>query len=266
MRKPFASLRVLPDALILGAQRAGSCSLYHALKAHPAFVPPSLNHIGYFSTRHGRGLAWYRSHFPLAAYAALVRAARGGFATADNSPYYLFHPLAPGRASRVVPGARLVALLRNPVDRAYSHYWHARRIGVEELTFEDALDRESRRLEGEEAKLLADSGYYSHNHQHYSYLARGLYAAQLRRWLEFYPRERLLVLRAEDFHRDPAGTLQTTLRFLGLPEVPLKAGPIRRHCAGEYPPMDARTRERLSRHFEPHNRELYRQLGVDFGW
>ena len=185
--------------------------------------------------------------------------------TVDASPYYLFHPHAPERAARLLPEVKLVALLRNPVDRAFSHYQHEVRGGRETLSFEAAVAAEPERLAGEEERLGGDPGYYSYNHHRYSYLSRGRYVEQLRRWAEHFPRERLLVLQSEWLFRDPAAATEAVQRFLGL--RPHRGEQYRPFLQGRYDrEIPAELRRRLADHFEPHNRELYRWLGEEYDW
>ncbi|NJD31329.1 MAG: sulfotransferase domain-containing protein, partial [Gammaproteobacteria bacterium] len=177
---------------------------------------------------------------------------------------YLFHPAVPRRLHDLLPDAKLVVLLRDPVRRAYSHYWHERAKGREKLEFEDAIAAEPERIASADAKLADGSLDRSADHQHFSYLARGRYAEQLERWLALYPRDRFRVVRFEDLVEDPLARLNETLAFLGLPaatKVDLEPRNTRR-----YPAMKAATAERLREHFAPHNRRLEQLLGVPFGW
>ena len=214
----------------------------------------------YFSLRFDQGLDWYRSCFPA------PRQENGrSTITGEASPYYLFHPHAPRRMAEAVPRARLIALLRNPVDRAYSHYRMIVGFGREPLPFEEALTAEEARLSGEKAKMLADERYHSFAHQYLSYLSRGIYVDQLIHWSKFFSDEQMLVLKSEDFFERTPETLKLVLDFLGLPDWEPEAWKI--ILKGEYDQeMDPATRRRLEEYFEPHNRRLYEYLGVDLGW
>ncbi len=214
-----ASFRVLPDFLILGAQKAGTTSLHSYLEAHPCVLRAAAKEIHFFDLRYDRGVDWYRANFPTGVVRAVARrAGRRPALSGDASPYYLFHPLAPRRACDTVPGARLIVLLREPVARAYSHYRHAVRLGLEDSpTFAEAIAREESRLAGERERIMADGEYASFHHRHHSYLARGLYAEQLRAWFACFPRERFLVLRSEDLFAGTGATFARVLAFLGLP-------------------------------------------------
>ena len=198
VRRATSPLRALPDFLIIGAQRAGSSSLFAYVCAHPSVAEPTHKEIHFFDNNWFRGLDWYRRYFPL-------RARMGGRITGEASPYYLFHPAAAGRVAETLPDVRLIAVLRDPVERAYSAYQLARRQGHETLEFEEALAREVERLAGEEERILADPRYASVAHRRFSYRTRGLYAEQLERWYERFPREQLLVVRSEDLFAEPGG-------------------------------------------------------------
>jgi hypothetical protein len=240
--------------------------LQHPLVA-PMFPAQNLKSPHYFDINYGKGLAWYRSHFPTAAYRARLQRRHGRPPVAgEASPYYLFHPLAAERVHSALPDVRLIVLLRDPVDRAFSHYRERVNAGTETLGFEEAVEREPERLAGEVERIVADPAYYSHAHDFCSYLARGRYLEQLRPWMERFGRERCLVLRSEDFYANVAGTYGRVLEFLGLP--PFDPDSRHRHAvvAVPTPPLAQVTRERLAEYYAPHNRALEEYLGMDFGW
>jgi hypothetical protein len=256
-----AGLRMLPDFVIIGAQRAGTTYLYESLARHPDIAPALTKEVHFFDVWFGRGLRWYRSFFPLR---LARRLHRRPLLAGEASPYYLFHPHAARRAAATQPKLRLIALLRNPVDRAYSHYQHSRRRGAEQLAFDDALAREGERLAGEQEKLEQDERYISYNHQNYSYQARGIYVDQLARWRSAFPREQLLVVQSEQLYAEPQAEMTRVLAFLGLPPHP--SGSDRRPRSPGYPPMAAATRRMLLDYFVPHNMRLYEFLGQSFDW
>jgi hypothetical protein len=250
-----ARRRPLPDFLVIGAQKAGTTALYAYLRWHPGIAGPSWKEVSFFDRHWWRGEAWYRGQFPLRAGERLV---------GEASPSYLFPPLAPERARSLVPGAKLVALLRDPVDRAYSQYQHEVALGREPLSFEDALAAEDERLVGEVERLIADSRAFSRAWWDHTYTARGRYAEQLERWLEAFPSEQLLVVRTEELGERPAETYASILAFLGaepheLPDYP-------RVFDRDYEPMRAETRAALAATFAEPNRRLEALLGRELGW
>jgi len=246
----------MPNFLIIGAQRSGTTSLYRYLAEHPAVAPPLRKEIQYFSLHYGRGDAWYRTHFPVAGRQR---------ATFEATPYYLFHPAVPHRAADTVPHAKVIALLRDPVSRAFSQWQHNASRGLEHLGFEAALDAEQERLAGECDRLLSDAGYRSDAHRLWSYVSRGEYADQLERWLAQYPQEHVLVLRSEDLYAQPEATYARALDFLGLAPLALAEYPryTRRVSTAR---MTDSARRRLTAHFQPHNERLAALLGEEVWW
>ncbi len=250
-----ARLRPLPDFLILGAQKAGTTALYAYLRRHPAVTGPSWKEVSYFDRHYRRGTAWYRGNFPLRS---------DGLIVGEASPSYLFHPQAPERVAALLPEARLIALVRDPVERAYSHYQHEVSLGREPLPFDEALEREEERLAGEVERMRADPGYFSHAWWNYTYLARGRYAEQLERWQARFPADRLLVVANDDLAERPAETYARVLDFLGAAPHELDVYP--RVYDRDYPPMSPETERRLTDYFADANLRLYELLGRDLGW
>lgn len=259
-----ARARPLPDFLVIGAQKCGTTALYAYLRWHPEITGPPWKEVSFFDRHYARGTGWYRGQFPSRPWLWLT-GGRSGRAqlVGEASPSYLLHPHAPDRVRELLPRVRLVALLRNPVDRAHSHYHHEVALGREPLTFEEALDQEPARTHGEAARL-ADPGYFSHAWWNHTYLARGRYVEQLERWLSAFPRDQLLVVPSEALRSDPAAGYRRVLEHLGAPphELPRYPAIFER----EYPDMAPATRARLNEYFAPFNERLYALLGHDLGW
>jgi hypothetical protein len=262
-----AARRPLPDYLIIGSKKGGTSSLTnwllqhpHNLRMFPSFQPLKSPH--FFDINFREGVDWYRGHFPT----ERVRSQHPGAVVGEASPYYMFHPAAAARARSVVPDAKVIAVLRNPVSRAYSNYWDRRSAGSETLpTFEAALEAEEARLAGvDHDRLRNDPTYYSFEHDQFTYLARGRYLEHLQTWLDTYPAEQMLVLRAEDMYADPAAVFEQVQSFLGLPlaqNVNLKT-----YNERSKPPIDPLTRDRLAEYYRPYNEALYERLGRDMEW
>jgi hypothetical protein len=250
-----ARWRPLPDFLVIGAQKAGTTALYAYLRWHPGITGPSWKEVSFFDRHWWRGEAWYRGQFPLRSRGRLV---------GEASPSYLFHPLGPERVAALVPDVKLIALVRDPVDRAFSHYQHEVALGREELSFEDALAAEDDRLRGEEERMLADPTYFSHAWWNYTYAARGRYAEQLERWLAVFPSEQLLIVPSEEMLAEPEQAHARVLEFLGAAPQPLDSYP--RVFERQYEPMLPETRTRLAEEFAEPNRRLYALLGRELDW
>jgi hypothetical protein len=264
-RYATAGLRLLPDFVIIGAQRCGTTSLHRYLVEHPDIVPAFRKEIHFFDRNLRKGTRWYREHFPSALYRSYATRVLGRrFLTGEATAAYLFYPHAPRRMAETVPAARLIVLLRNPVDRALSHYQHEVANGHETLSFEESIAREPERLAGERERIVADENYDGFEYRHHSYLSRGRYAEQLELWLRRFPRRQMLFVRSEDFFAEPGLVLAEVVRFLGLPPTTLRQYPKYNHR--DYAKMSPATREQLHDYFAPHNRRLAALLGRDFGW
>ena len=253
-----APLRVLPDFVIIGTMKGGTTSMFQYLSQHPQVRPPFRKEIKFFDIHYPRGLGWYRSHFPL------QFKMKDGALTGEATPYYLFHPLAAERMAHDLPNVKLIILLRNPVDRTYSHYSHIQRVGREPLPFDRAIAAEPDRLTGEVEKIIADPNYSTFMHGHYSYLARSRYAEQLPRWLERFPREQILILPSEDLTTSPYAAFEKTLKFLGLDAWQPEQFSVFKQ--GRYEKMPVSTRAKLVEYFRPYNQQLYDLLGMKFDW
>jgi len=268
---PSASVRALPDVPIIGAQRGGTSSLYKYLGRHPDVVSSLRKETEYFSRNYSRGEAWYRAHFPLKVRRQLHRLTSGRPPVAfEATPDYLLDPRAAARAARLIPEAKLIVLLRDPVARAFSHHQHMTRLGLETLPFQMAIAQEEARIGEARERIIADESFVSAEFLHYSYLERGRYAEQLQPWFDSFGRDRILVIKSEDFYVDPASSLDAILEFIGLaPWRPATFANYSYSLAEGRPTqldMDASTRSVLEAHFAQPNAMLYTLLGRDMGW
>jgi hypothetical protein len=258
--------RMLPGFLIVGAQRCGTTSMYRTLSQHPAVVKSVLHKgVHYFDMNYGRGLGWYRAHFPLAACARRATAGSGAApVTFESSPYYMFHPLAPARIAADLPGVKLIVLVRDPAERAYSAYAHELARGFETEDFERALALEEERTASEAARVRADPGYLSHSHQHQAYLARGRYAEQLGVLEKHVGAGRILAVDSGDFFTHPEPVYDRVLDFLGLPRHGYPV--FERHNARPRSAMPDHLRARLDQHFQPWDEQLAAWLPGTPSW
>lgn len=209
-----APLRIEPTFIIAGAQRCATTSLYRMLSQHPDVNGPAMNKgIHYFDTasRFKNGMKFYRGHFPMIRPGGTSRKITG-----EGSPYYMFHPLAIPRIAASLPQAKIIIMLRDPVERAFSAYKQERTRGFENMTFDDALAAEERRLEGEEQRIITDESYQSFSHQHHAYVSRGRYAAQLERAFAAMGRENVLVIDADDFLAPGLPQWSALTNYLGI--------------------------------------------------
>ena len=263
--------RAHPDFLIIGAKRGGTTSLIKYLQLHPAILPmwPTVENnkkTHYFDRNYHRSDAWYRAHFPSNRQREHVERRLGVRPlTGEAAPYYMFHPLVLEHVLETKPDMKVLVLLRDPVDRVWSHYNERRQAGTETLGFEDALEAESGRLAGEEDRIRRDPRYYSVRHDFGSYLARGRYLEHLGPWLDaFEPSGRIHVIRSEDMYAEPQETLGSVHEFLGLPVVPPPA-PHRYNYAPAGRP-DSSTEAWLADYYRPHVEALEHRLERQFHW
>ena len=267
------SIRVLPDFLIIGGQKCGTTTLHTILGMHPCVASSRIKELSFFDLKFKRRLSWYRSYFPTKLRKVWYsRFRRHSFATFESTVSYMFHPHAPRRISETLPGVKVIALLRNPVERAYSDYYYrkdwAARVNPDKFfpSFEESIKEEQggKLYIQELEKLRRDEDYSYHNYYKWSLLSRGIYADQLANVMNFIPRERLLVVKSEDFFKKPDAILEQVLKFLELP--PWRPNQFGARLQGNYPKIDPKMRDQLAEFFEPHNERLYSLLQTHYDW
>ena len=267
-----AEQRMLPSFLICGGQRCGTTSMYRALAAHPAVLKAVLHKgVHYFDVGYDRGLRWYRAHFPTYRQAARIERDLGvPVQTFESSPYYMYHPHAMERIATDLPSVKLVVLVRDPVERAYSQHAHEVARGFEtEHDFAAALALEPERLDGVTEKMLSEPGHYNFSHQHHAYRARGEYVRYLRRMAEHVGRESIHVVDSHEFFTNPEPVYDAVLDFLGLPkptEVGAAYPAFEQHNARPRVPLPDDLRDELTNHFAPYDDQLAEWLGRTPSW
>jgi Sulfotransferase family len=271
-----AQQRPLPDFLIIGAKRGGTTSLYYSLLRHPQIAPmfPSaerfpMTHdqkgVHYFDIEYPRGERWYRAHFPTArARAKRAREVDAPVVVGEGSPYHLYHPLAPQRAAALLPAPKFIVILRDPVQRAYSHFREQSRNGVEKLTFEEAIAAEPDRTRGETERILREPGYHSFPHEQQSYISQSEYVYGLERWFAHFDRDRFVICRSEDFYDDPQRVYREVLTHIGV--EPLSLADDSAWNAAPNPGYDTATRDMLRERLRPSVDALEALLDRRFNW
>lgn len=255
----------LPDFLIIGAQKCGTTSLYNHLIKHPSIYPASVKEVGFFDRYFTNSIKWYRSQFPSVLRKYYTKwVLRQPFFTGEASTGYILNPHSLMRINKIIPRAKLIALLRNPVERAYSHYQHTVRIKRESLSFEEAIAREDERIGEAWQRMRSDENYYNFDIALYAYLRTGMYIEQLVDLMSLFPRNQVLILNSEAFRADPSNTFRNVFHFLGMPVWQLTE--FTKYNRGKYFPMDSSTKKKLQEYFRPYNQRLYEYLGVDFDW
>jgi len=254
--------RPLPGLVIVGAQKSGTTSLLAYLSQHPQLVPAVTGTVHFFDggrradvDDYAKGESWYRAHFPAA------RNLGPDSQAFEASPLYMFHPLVARRMFELLPHVKIVALLRNPSERAISHYFHEKRKGREELPIMQAMEAEEERL----APVLRTQDYKNQAFRSYSYKSRGLYLEQLDRFLEHFSREQILLLSSEEFFRRPPRTLKRVFEFVGVDES-FNVTDLTPRNVGNRPGVDPGVYEYLNDYFSEPNAALSELLGMEFGW
>ena len=262
-RKATWRSRALPDFIIIGAQKSGTSSLYAYLGQHPQLLPSYRKEVHFFdggshstTDNFEKGQAWYRAHFP-------SRKNMSPFSkTFEATPRYMVHPLVPKRMVDLVPEVKIIAVLRNPTERAISHYFYSKGRGRELLPIKEALQEEEKRLES----VLKNKDYRNKFFRHYSYKSRGLYKMQIDRYLNYFPWQQILILSSEEFFREPDNTLRRVFDFVQV-DTGFKVKDLKHHnVANNRSAVDSDVYEYLDNYFLPHNQALYALTGSDYGW
>ena len=260
-------LRGLPDFVILGAMKSGTTSLYDFVVKHPAIVPAAKKEVKYFSERHRYrlGKLWYRSNFPtnLSRHQFYKKTSQK-LLSGEATTAYLFYPMVPSRMKEALPDVKLIVILRNPVDRAYSHYHHILRKNMTTLSFENAIKSEEKWRAEEREQLIKDPNFILTRYSDHPYLTRSVYADQLENWFRHYDRKRFLILTTETFYENPQRTLDQVFDFLGV--SPFQVENLRNLNVGNYKEMNKGTRKFLIEYFKPHNERLSKLLQRSFDW
>lgn len=271
-----ASLRPDPEFLLIGAKRGGSTSFYFDLITHPQvallFPRPdrlpkaaATKGIHYFDSNYFRGKRWYASHLPSTMTRRAQQLAAGGqVITGEGSPYYLTHPATPGRVARDLPAVKLLAVLRDPVQRAYSHWKERVREGREALSFREAINQEAQRVGDDARRLQRDPRFYSYAHEQQSYLEQSRYGAALERWLQRFPRSSLLLIKSEDYYEDPSASLDRAATFLGIQPGRFKHGAPRNAAPGDS--LDRGTQLYVENRLREDAERLAELTGITWAW
>jgi len=247
-----------PDFIIIGAQKCGTSTMFHHLNKHPNIFMPRKKELHFFDENYSQGLAHYLKYF------SNKRMSSTTFCTGEASPFYFFHPLAASRIHQHFPEIKLILLLRNPIDRAYSQYQHMKRKGRISISFEQAIALEPEILKNRKDAFFADENHSDLIYRRFSFLARSRYSEQLPAWFMHFGEKQILIIKSEDYFKNPNDTFEQVFEFVGV--QPFEIILSKEHKNSEYPRMKSETREQLQEYFEPFNQELYQLTGRDFGW
>ncbi len=257
---------VLPNFIIFGVSRSGTTSLYQYLVQHPNIEPCVIKEPRFFDMYFDRGLNWYKMNFPSRKQKFIFNKIKHKkLITGEASGAYLHNPHAPKRIYQLNPNMKLILLMRNPVDRAFSHYKRKVKNGSEKLSFEEVIDQEQSRIDGEMEKMKSNSNYYSPIYHSLSYLNTGLYIKHLKNWLKYFPLKQILILENGELSHDPQMVYDQAIEFLDLPKW--KLSNYRKFSKQDLKlDMNQKTREQLLDYCKPFNEDLYSLIGKRFDW
>lgn len=265
LRRLSPAERMRPQFLIIGAQKSGTTSLFTYLIRHGSYLRPLLKDIYYFDRYYDRGLDWYLRYYPSATERdRRAKKVNDRVVTGEGATHYLLHPWAAERAFQTFPDLKIIVLLRDPVRRAISHYYHNRRMGRETASSPlDAFKLEAGRIGADGERMRRDPHFFSATYHEFSYLTRGHYAEQLARWYQHFPRERVLVRSSERFFLDTDRTFRDICRFLEIREKSLPAYSVE---GGGGAKGDSEAMAFAGAYFQKHNEALWALLGERWPW
>jgi hypothetical protein len=256
--------RVLPDFLIVGAQKSGTTFLFSALLKSGHVLGPALKEVHYFDINYRKGENWYRSLFPSRKeIQERKKQTDSRTISGEASPFYLYYPYAAERAHALLPNLKIIAVLRDPLERAISHYYHSSAWGVESLSIDEAFAAEESRLAPDKERMANDPEYIGQSFSNHSYVDRGHYTRQLKTWEKHFSREQMLILDSRKLFGDTQGSLDKVCAFLEIPPFEYVGGASRNTTSGKADASDALRQKILSK-FETSNDELFEYTGIRF--
>ena len=254
-----APLRVLPDFIVIGFGKAGTTTLYHYLSEHPCIMKSSHDHLGFFDSNFKLGLNFYKSFFPSIFSKFFLLYTKKYFMTYDVTASYIKYPLCAQHIFKTLPKIQLIIICRNPIDVAYSNFNSFSSLPAE-LSFDEAIKNEIKIHEDE----IKQSKNYPIDLLEKSFLARGIYAEQLKIWYELFPKNQLLFIKTEDLEKDPIMTFNEIFDFLNLSKFTIKN--FEKQNVGKYAPMKKETRKFLIDFYKPHYQKFQKLIDKKFGW
>jgi len=253
--RSFNNNRALPNFMIVGVQKAGTTTLYDYIIQHPKVIPAFRKETKYFDLYRQKSLNWYKAFFPVLSNNCI---------TGEATPDYFYYNEIPKQIQTILPKVKLIVLLRNPAERAISHYNFNIDRKIENLPFDDAIKKEQERISNN-FTIKLKSGYKSNSFREFSYVSRGLYAKQLQNWLNFFPIKQFFFCSTAQLHLNPLQTLNEIYNFLNL--SPLKeVNSFTKNASKNKVIIPGEYLKNFKESFITENENLYKLIGKNFNW
>ncbi len=257
--------RAMPGFIVIGAQKSGTTSMFVYLKQHRQILRPMFKELYYFDRNYDRGLNWYGCNFPARSTVEKLNDRHGRqHLTFEATATYIFDAQVPGRIAQDIETRKFIALLRDPVDRIISAYWHAKRLGYETRSLDDALKIDLDWYLAEKAFEEGHGSKPSGTPPRPTYLRRGIYHESVARWQQTFAPESLLIIQSEVMFSDPRPVMSEVFAFLGLP--PIDKIDFEPQNVGTYDDSEESARAFLREFYKPHNETLGKLRGKAFTW
>ena len=254
-------LRVLPDFFVIGPGRTGTTSLFYYLDQHPSLSKSAYDELGFFDVNFHLGFHWYRSLFPSILTKFRIKLKTNFFMTYDVTPSYVRRPWIARRIKKLFPNSKLIIVLRNPIDKTYSHYYLSTTSG-ETRNFEEVIKKDMDDISKWNINSK-DDNYFATKVEN-SKLARGFYVEQLLPWFELFPKNQILIISSEELASNTKNVMSQIFKFLNLPDY--KIPNIEKVNVSKYSKMNPDTRKILIDFFKPYNEQLFKFLDRKFDW
>ena len=216
--------------------------------------------MGFFNENFHLGVNWYKSFFPTTFTKNKIKSKFGNFLSFDVTTRYMEEESTAFNVNQTKSNMKIVVILRNPVDRAYSHYHVNVKEKSEKRSFEDAIFEEMNIIENEDINKILQAFPADKPH----YLKKGLYALQLKPWFRIFPRENIIILSTEEFKKNQDEVYRKIFNFLNVSDFKIKNK--EKMEKGNYSTMNHNTRKKLLDFFMPHNNELFEMINEIYDW
>lgn len=235
-----------PDFIIIGAMKAATSAIYEYLMQHPSVIHRLPKELHFFTLNYNKGLDWYLSQFESVKSPPINR----NLLIGEASPSYLTSKEAPKRIYQVCPNVKIIVSLRNPADRAISHYYHQfNRVKDETRPIEVAFSQQE--IDNLNKQPISKTSSYIH---------LGRYAHQIKNWLEIFPPEQILILNYHELGMNPEHFMAKIFTFLNLENKTI--GSFEKIYSNQYPAVSYDIKARLDRFFTPYEQELEDLIGM----